>query len=252
MIQTATNPGMIRRELLALAADATPNRYLNADDWRDPRYSLLRDAFAVLYRDELDGEAHPYGAKDPSAIVTHWSREWEYPWALLNGRFTPGLGVVDLGCGGSPVLPLLSRLGLKCVGVDLNFLSTTGRNNLRGFVREPRELFPDVTWLKESMDALSIGNARADRVLCISVLEHVHPDVARRTFGQIARVLRPGGLALITTDVDGAHRTLSSTYQELIAMAAETGLSLEGTSDWPPPTDKPGTYDVVGFVLRKV
>ncbi|MEX2218274.1 MAG: methyltransferase domain-containing protein [Phycisphaerales bacterium] len=235
-----------------LIADPIPNRFLHARDWRDPRYAALRDEFAVLYRDEMHGEPHPYGARDPQNVITHWSREWEYPWAALNARPGPGMAVVDLGCGGSPLaIWMARRLGCDCTGVDLIFESKTGRNNLRGFTRPPAELFPEVAWLRESMAALSLGDASQDRALCISVLEHVPTEVARATFREIARVLRPGGLALITTDVDGEHRTLTSSYRELIAMAAEAGLRLEGKEDWTPPAEKPGLYDVVGFVLKR-
>lgn len=244
------------RDLVSLAPDETPNRYLNGDDWADPRYARLRNAFATLYRDELNGEPHPYGSKSPTSIVTHWSREWEYPWSVLNadlGRGAKGrrIRVMDLGCGGSPLLILLARAGCECTGVDLNFRSASGRNNLRGFVDEPGVLFPDITWCVESMDALSAKDASMDRVFCVSVLEHVHPDVARGTFKEISRVLAKGGLAIITTDVDGAHRTLSSSYLELIAMAGECGLVLKGKTNYAPPSDRPGTYDVVGFVLEK-
>ena len=251
----AITPEMAR-QLTSLAPDEVPNRYLSGDDWMDPRYTRLREAFATLYCDELRGEPHPYGAKDPASIVTHWSREWEYPWAVLNAELSLSAKgrpwrVLDLGCGGSPLLILLARAGCACTGVDLNFRSATGRNNLRGFVDDPGVLFPEITWCVESMDSLSAPDASMDRVFCVSVLEHVHPDVARGTFKEISRVLTPGGLAIITTDVDGAHRTLSSSYAELIAMAVEFGLALKGKSDDAPPRDRPGTYDVVGFVLEQ-
>jgi len=210
------------------------------------------DEFASIYRDEMSGQPHPFGSKNPDAIVTHWSREWEYPWAVLNAALRPGMRVVDLGCGGSPLLPYLSRrAGCACTGVELNFLSTTGTHTLRGFVGEPSAQYPEITWLVESMAKLSIKSATQDRVFCISVMEHVATDVAKGTLEETFRVLKPGGLALITTDVDGAHRTLTSTYEQLLEMAAKAGLKLRGKMDPSRPKETPGTYDVVGFVLEK-
>lgn len=232
--------------------DGTPNRYLNGADWNDPRYRELRDEMAAIYRDEMGGQPHPFGAKNPESVVTHWSREWEYPWAVINAQARPGMTVVDLGCGGAPLLPYLSRrVGCVCWGVEQKYLSTTGTHTLRGFVQDPSVQYPEITWLIESMAALSLGDASMDRVFCISVLEHVHPKIAADTMQETSRVLKPGGLALITTDVDGSHRTLTSTYDDLLRMAKDAGLRLRGRSDMTPPASTPGTYDVIGFVLEK-
>jgi SAM-dependent methyltransferase len=246
---------MTTEQLAAVAKlrpDANPNRFLSGADWNDRRYRALMDEFASIYQGEMGGQPHPFGSRNPDAIVTHWSREWEYPWAVLNAGLAPGMRAVDLGCGGSPLLPYLSRrAGCLCTGVELKYMSTTGTHTLRGFVREPSELYPDITWLVESMAELSLGDGTQDRVFCISVLEHVGPEVARGTMAETFRVLRPGGRALITTDVDGAHRTLTSTYEELIEMAREAGLRMRGEMDSARPRETPGTYDVVGFVLEK-
>src|SRR5207245_292323 len=92
-----------------LTPDTIPNRFLSGTDWSDPRYRALMDELAAIYRDEMAGQPHPFGAKNPDAITTHWSREWEYPWAILNAECKPGVRIVDLGCGGSPLLPNLAR-----------------------------------------------------------------------------------------------------------------------------------------------
>ncbi len=239
-------------QLTALIPDAIPNRYLSGGDWSDARYARLRAAFDAFYRDTMGGEPHPYGARNPERIVTHWSREWEYPWAVLNARLTPGMSAVDLGCGGSPLLPYLAREhGVRGTGVDLIFRSTTKRHNLRGFTADPGTLYPEIDWKLESMTELSLADASQDRVFCISVLEHVKPDIAQSTMNEIARVLKPGGLALLTTDVGGEHRTLTIDFRELIRMGQRAGLELSGPSDFSEPSDVPGTYDVVGFVLAK-
>lgn len=237
---------------LELAADTNPNRFLNGRDWSDPRYAEVRQSIARFYREVLDGEAHPYGSKYPETIVTHWSREWEYPWAVLNAELAPGMRVVDLGCGGSPLLPYLAReRGCIGVGIDTNFKSTTGRNNLRGFKEAPEKLFPEITWLQESMAEISLADSSMDRAFCISVMEHVARPVVEQTLAHVHRILRPGGLALITTDVDGEHRTLTMSYLQIIEAAEDAGLALRGEMDMTPPKDTPGTYDVVGFVLEK-
>ena len=232
--------------------DATPNRFLSGADWSDPRYRTLMREMAVIYRDEMRGQPHPFGARNPESIVTHWSREWEYPWAVINAEARFGMHIVDLGCGGSPLLPYLSRrVGCICTGVEVNFISPTGKHTLRGFAQDPSVAYPEITWLRESMAELSLADQSQDRVLCISVMEHVEPAVARATLAETYRVLRPGGRALLTTDVDGEHRTLTSTYEDLLAMGLEAGLELRAPMNTTRPTSSPGTYDVVGFVLHR-
>jgi 2-polyprenyl-3-methyl-5-hydroxy-6-metoxy-1,4-benzoquinol methylase len=234
-----------------LAPDPVPNRFLCAADWEDPRYTELRRVFEEVYRDELGGEPHPFGAKNPDEIVIHWSREWEYPWAILNAQTSPGMQVCDLGCGGSPLLPYLAdRCGCVCWGLDSQF-PINKRHNLRAFAQDPRTQFPQITWLEEDMAQLSLPDASMDRVFCISVLEHVGEDVMQRTMAQIDRVLKPGGLALITTDVTGDHRTLNVEYERIIEASEQLGLELHGDVDLNDTGETPGTYSVVGFVLRK-
>lgn len=234
-------------------ADSIPNRFLTASDWSDPRYRALREEFNALYRDELGGTPHPTHARFPDSIVTHWSREWEYPWAVLNSEAEPGMRVVDLGCGGSPLLPyMVWRLGCRATGVDLNLLSA-GRQTLRGFPRDPAQIVPEADWVIASMAQTGLPDGSFDRVVCISVLEHVGEDVAVATLREMRRLLAPGGRVLITTDVDGAHRTLATHYTRLIELAGEPGLRLRGNADFTPPADRdahPGTYDVVGMVFE--
>jgi len=68
----------------------------------------------------------------------------------------------------------------------------------------------------------------------------------------MARVLKKGGLLVTTIDNDGPHVNpkLVGSYKKLIEAS---GLELYGTSnfDKPNPLKVPGTYNVVGFILRK-
>ncbi|HYE62350.1 MAG TPA: class I SAM-dependent methyltransferase [Phycisphaerales bacterium] len=242
----------IRNPTSDIPPDPTPNRLLRHQDWQDPRYTALRETFNTIYRDELKGTPHPSHARHPERIITHWSREWEYPFAVINSETKPGLKVVDLGCGGAPLIPyFVTRLGCHCAGVDLN-LTASPHHTLRGFNRPPEHVFPQVTWKLRSMADTGLPSAQWDRVFCISVLEHVTEDLARETLREIKRLLKPDGRAVITTDVDGAHRTLTIDYRRIIALAQEAGLTLRGPTDFttPDPTDRPGTYDVVGMVFQ--
>lgn len=239
--------------MMTMRPDTVPNRFLSASDWSDPRYATLRGELESLYRDDLGGRPHPSHARRPERVVMHWSREWEYPWAVINSGCRPGMRVVDLGCGGSPLVPyLVRRVGCRGAGVDLNLTSTEG-HTLRGFPRPPETVVPEATWVLASMAYTGLEAHVWDRVFCISVLEHVDEPTAAGTMMEIARLLTPEGRALITTDVDGTHRTLTIAYDRLLELAGDAGLALHGACDFrvPDATDRPGGYDVVGFMLKR-
>lgn len=101
--------------------------------------------------------------------------------AGLEGR---GLEIVDVGCGDRPYEALLRPVTARYVGVDW-----TARPNVD--VVAPAEDLP-------------FADASFDLLLSTQVLEHV--DDPARVVAESYRVLRPGGLALISTHgVIGYH-----------------------------------------------
>jgi ubiquinone/menaquinone biosynthesis C-methylase UbiE len=88
----------------------------------------------------------------------------------------PGTRVLDAGCGeGVIVEEYAARLGIE--GVDLNYRSA--------LVREG------------SLTELPFADGTFDEVLCLDVLEHLAFDEQAAALGELHRVLRPGGGALV-------------------------------------------------------
>lgn len=104
--------------------------------------------------------------------------------------------IVDLGCAGEFALELLAALGFtRLVGVDLQ-VST--RTRLRLLLRSLRTRTRPYVLHKADLTATSLPDLSVDLLLCLSVIEHgVNFDGLMR---EAARVLRPGGVLLITTD----------------------------------------------------
>lgn len=48
----------------------------------------------------------------------HGTRNWEYPWSVLNAGIKPGFRILDAGCGCSPLLVYLAKRRMNCFGVD--------------------------------------------------------------------------------------------------------------------------------------
>ena len=97
--------------------------------------------------------------------------------------------VADVGCGpGVMVEAVLSRGG-TFDGVDLS----------PEMVREAREKFGhlgNVSFREGSIEELTLPDAGYDQALCMAVIEYL--STPRRAMAEIARILKPGGIAIVT------------------------------------------------------
>ncbi len=137
----------------------------------------------------------------------------------------PDTRVLDAGCGeGVLVDEYAGRLDI--VGVDANYSS-------------PRVSLASLT-------ALPCADASFDRALCLDVLEHLSYEDQPRALAELSRVLRPGGILLISVP-NLAH--LQSRVQFLLR-----GRLIRTASDVKHPGDRPaGEYiriaERAGFTL---
>ncbi len=138
-----------------------------------------------------------------------WSRRWEYPYVfhhLSAWRERRGANasrrVVDLGSGITFFPFFLAKAGWDVACADIDPVPG------RCFPRAVQSLSAGkgVEFRLIAGSTLPFADEEADAVYCVSVLEHV-PDFAQ-TVKEVARVLRPGGLFVLTVDVDmagGSH-----------------------------------------------
>ncbi|MFI0788742.1 class I SAM-dependent DNA methyltransferase [Streptomyces lydicus] len=109
---------------------------------------------------------------------------------------TSGGGVADLGCGPGQVTAHLHGLGLDAFGVDASPV----------MVELAREAGPGLRFEVGSMAALDIEDGALAGVLSRWSVIHTPPQELPAVLAEIARVLAPGGHALIAFPAtDGAH-----------------------------------------------
>ncbi|WP_433792462.1 methyltransferase domain-containing protein [Actinoplanes sp. CA-252034] len=136
--------------------------------------------------------------------VLHWLAAARA--ALVPPAATPGLILVDAGCGGGLLAPHLRGKGYRHIGVDLR------RAGLRQAVPH------GVTAVNGDVTALPLKAGGADVVVAGEILEHV-TDLPG-TVAELCRVLRPGGLVVLDTVNDtGLSRLITVTLGERLGIA---------------------------------
>lgn len=106
-------------------------------------------------------------------------------WQILVNFGGPGIGEgrwLDLGCGSGGIAAALAPRIDRIVGVD-----PQPWQRWKDFQRQ----YPNLSFLQESVESLSLADASVDVVICNQVYEHV-PD-AQQLIREIHRILKPGG-----------------------------------------------------------
>ena len=162
------------------------------------------DALRELYERRAERE---YAA--PSSPAERGWRKFEGVWKLLEAVL-PCEHFLDAGCGDGRHLVAVGRTAGRLTGLDLSEqILATARQAL-----DEAALAADLR--QGNLEALPFPDEEFDLVLCTQVIEHLlEPE---RGVAELARVLRPGGRLVLTTD---NSRTFSR-----VLNAPRTGLML--------------------------
>jgi tellurite methyltransferase len=111
---------------------------------------------------------------------------------ILRGRITPGMRVLDAGCGGGRNLVYLLREGYEVFGVDADPHAV---ESIRGLAATLAPNLPGDNFRSAAIEAMPFPNAFADVVLSSAVLHFARDDAHFQamllgTWG----ALKPGGL----------------------------------------------------------
>ena len=111
---------------------------------------------------------------------------------LLRGNLTPGMTVLDCGCGGGRNLVYLLQNGFDVRAVDAE---PDASDAVRQMARVLAPKLSPQNFRVESVEAMSFADASADVVLSNAVLHFARDeDQFRGMVREMWRVLRPGGL----------------------------------------------------------
>ena len=122
----------------------------------------------------------------------HWSRVYEWPWCLLNGRLDHDLEVLDAGGGHGVFQHALAKRVKRVYNVDLD-------QRALDFAKVHPWSVGKIECIHGSILDLPFPDNRFDRVFCVSVLEHM--EDWQQGVKELVRVLKPGGRILVSFDV---------------------------------------------------
>ena len=155
------------------------------------RLSELQQGYFSRCMDDINKIADAGGL----ARYTTYSRIWEYPWIWCQLEPYKGkdLWTLDIGSEKSPFPWFLATRGFRVVVSDVT------ASYWRSWQMVNQLLSANVRRRVLDSQDLDIPSASVDIYLSVSVIEHVWDKA--KVFEEAARVLRPGGLMVMTFDV---------------------------------------------------
>jgi SAM-dependent methyltransferase len=99
--------------------------------------------------------------------------------------------VADIGCGPGHVARYLAERGVDAMGIDLS----------PAMVAQARQLSPAIPFSAGSMLALDLPDTSLGGITAFYAIIHIPPAQVPQVLGEFSRVLRPGGLLLLSFHV---------------------------------------------------
>ncbi|GHF28023.1 class I SAM-dependent methyltransferase [Streptomyces morookaense] len=196
---------------------------------------VQRPAQAVA--DPANPDYGPFAFQHASGTRVH-----EYPWMFAAAGLEPGMRVLDVGGGLSGQQFVAAKAGCEVVNVDPSARDDYNVWTDPGYLPLSPELHQrindtfdtDVRLIAERIQDADLEPESFDRVLCLSVLEHLDPAEAKEVIEVCARLLRPGGLMVLTVDLfldlkpfGVLEENMWGINQDVGAAIADSGLVLE-------------------------
>lgn len=111
---------------------------------------------------------------------------------LLKGRISPGMRILDAGCGPGRNIVYLLREGYEVYAVDPNAEVV---DQVRSLARTLAPALPESNFRVEAVEQMSFADAFADVIICNTVLHFARDDAHfEAMLNGVWRVLKSGGL----------------------------------------------------------
>lgn len=133
-------------------------------------------------------------------------------WGLKHLDIKPDDIILDVGCGGGININRMAKIAKKVYGVDYSIESVKlSREVNQDYVNEGK-----VEVLEGNVESLPFEDDTFDIITAFETV-YFWPDI-EKSFGEVKRVLKPGGIFLIGTESNGANNLPMKISQKLIDM----------------------------------
>jgi ubiquinone/menaquinone biosynthesis C-methylase UbiE len=193
--------------------------FASLDDIESDRWKAIFPHLEKVQQEFTRLQFHGVNYRWPREPLYNFIRVWEYPFvyqqfAALSS--TPAKGaktVADLGSGATFFPFAVARLGFDVRAIDTDEAAEQALQRAIGTMpAQPGT----IRFLRSDIAALPLDDGSLDHAYCISVLEHLpEPWEAIR---EVRRVLKPGGLFVLTFDVSerSNHDLQPAAYSRLL------------------------------------
>ena len=126
----------------------------------------------------------------------HWSRQYEYTWAILNSNLKPTDICLDAGGGYSVFKYAIAKRCQKVITIDVNqdYLDKTIKS-------ADRMGFKNIEFLNCAIENYQT-NQKIDKIYCLSVIEHIKDkDIRFKCLSNMLNLIDKNGEFYLTFDV---------------------------------------------------
>ena len=116
---------------------------------------------------------------------------------LLEVEFKPGDWILDVGSNTCWASNRFANAGLNAIALDIALTEMQGLYTADWWIEADEVFFERV---QGSMSEMPLASSSLDFVFCCEVLHHNDEQSLRRTFAEIFRVLRPGGMLVMVNE----------------------------------------------------
>jgi len=216
--------------------------YWIKDDLSSPGIRNIADKIELV-KDLLRSKSLCYTSSAGMFIPGTYTQEsekrklWENSWVAIHSGVKFGDRVLDIGGASTPFVFYLASLGCSVKVIDNDW-------SCCGMIYNTRYVARKMNWDIEVFDRniskpIPFPDNSFDRVFSICMVEHLSSSVRSRMMREVARVLKPGGIAGFTIDYGPDRKVLiadkglrfgyrQKLFEEIIN---PSGLSLYGNDD---------------------
>ena len=212
------------------------------EDLSCPEIKVISDKIESI-KDLLREKNLRYTSSAGSFIQRNYTSEserrksWENAWVVCHSELKAGNKVLDIGGASTPFVFYLASLGcpVKVIDNDWSCCGTVYNTNyVAGKMKWDIKVFD-----RSIAKPIPFADDSFDRVFSICTIEHLSSSVRRIMMREVARVLKPGGIAGITIGYDPRCKELISDkglrfgYRQKLfeEVVNPSGLSLYGNNE---------------------